>query len=175
MPYATPRRGQPQPVDHGHGPPARALGQEDLGPASEVLEIGTGTGEPALRAADTGAHVTAVDVSWLAVLTARLNAPRRRIPLRVVHGDFAGRVADHRYDLVVSNPPYVPAPSCRLPSRGPQRAWDAGPDRRTVIDRICGGAPRLVRPGGVLLKGTPVCAGRTRPSEGRPERAWRRR
>ncbi|MFF1778642.1 methyltransferase [Streptomyces virginiae] len=83
---------------------ARALVQEDLGPASEVLEIGTGTGEPALRSADTGAHVTAVDVSWLAVLTARLNALRRRIPLRVVHGDFAGRVADHRYDLVVSNP-----------------------------------------------------------------------
>lgn len=69
-----------------------------------MLEIGTGTGEPALRAADTGAHVTAVDVSWLAVLTARLNAPRRRIPPRVVHGDFAGRAADHRYDLVVSNP-----------------------------------------------------------------------
>lgn len=130
---------------------ARALAQEDLGPGSDVLEIGTGTGGLALQAADTGARVTAVDVSWLAVVTARLNALRRRIPLHVVHGDFAGRTAEHRYDLVVSNPPYVPAPSCRLPSRGPRRAWDAGPDGRTVIDRICGGAPRLLRPGGVLL------------------------
>ncbi|MGW7333750.1 HemK2/MTQ2 family protein methyltransferase [Streptomyces sp. NPDC054840] len=130
---------------------AQALAQEDLGPGSDVLEIGTGTGGLALQAADTGARVTAVDVSWLAVVTARLNALRRRIPLRVVHGDFAGCSADHSYDLVVSNPPYVPAPGRRLPSRGPQRAWDAGPDGRTVIDRICGGAPRLLRPGGVLL------------------------
>ncbi|MYT25458.1 methyltransferase, partial [Streptomyces sp. SID7760] len=36
-------------------------------------------------------------------------------------------------------------------SRGPERAWDAGPDGRAVIDRLCAGAPRLLRPGGVLL------------------------
>ncbi|MFI7355779.1 HemK2/MTQ2 family protein methyltransferase [Streptomyces avidinii] len=130
---------------------AQALAQEHLGPGSHVLEIGTGTGGLALQAADTGASVTAVDVSWPAVVTARLNALRRRLPLRVVHGDFAERAAGHHYDLVVSNPPYVPAPGVGLPSRGPQRAWDAGPDGRTVIDRICAGAPGLLRPGGVLL------------------------
>ncbi|MFE5536930.1 HemK2/MTQ2 family protein methyltransferase [Streptomyces sp. NPDC056519] len=130
---------------------AQALAREDLGPGSEVLEIGTGTGGLALQAADTGARVTAVDVSWPAVVTARLNALRRRLPLRVVHGDLAGRDGDHRYDLVVSNPPYVPAPGVRPPSRGPERAWDAGPDGRTVIDRLCARAPRLLRPGGALL------------------------
>ncbi|WP_030299611.1 HemK2/MTQ2 family protein methyltransferase [Streptomyces katrae] len=130
---------------------AQALTREDLGPRKDVLEIGTGTGALALHAAATGARVTAVDVAWPAIVTARLNALRRRVPLRVLHGDFAARTAGRRYDLVVANPPYVPAPSTRLPSRGPERAWDAGPDGRGVIDRICARAPALLRPGGVLL------------------------
>lgn len=130
---------------------AHALAQEELGPRTDALEIGTGTGALALHAAGRGARVTAVDVSWPAVITARLNSLRRRLPLRVLHGDFAARTAGCRFDLVVTNPPYVPAPGARLPSRGPERAWDAGPDGRGVIDRICAGAPALLRPGGVLL------------------------
>ncbi|WP_405981955.1 HemK2/MTQ2 family protein methyltransferase [Streptomyces sp. NBC_00158] len=130
---------------------AAALDREDLGPQTDMLEIGTGTGALALHAAGRGARVTAVDVSWSAVLTARLNALRRRLPLRVLHGDFAARAARRRFDLVVANPPYVPAPQAQLPSHGPERAWDAGPDGRTVIDRICSAAPALLRPGGTLL------------------------
>uniref|UniRef100_A0AAU2K263 Methyltransferase n=1 Tax=Streptomyces sp. NBC_00049 TaxID=2903617 RepID=A0AAU2K263_9ACTN len=130
---------------------AGALAQEELGPGIDALEIGTGTGALALHAAGRGARVTAVDISWPAVLTARLNALRRRLPLRVVHGDFVARTAGRRFDLVVANPPYVPAPGVRLPSHGPERAWDAGPDGRGVIDRICTSAPALLRPGGVLL------------------------
>ncbi|MET9694921.1 HemK2/MTQ2 family protein methyltransferase [Streptomyces sp. NPDC006514] len=130
---------------------AEALAQEELGPRTDALEIGTGTGALALHAAGRGARVTAVDVSWPAVVTARLNSLRRRLPLRVLHGDFAARTAGCRFDLVVTNPPYVPAPGVRLPSRGPERAWDAGPDGRGVIDRICARAPSLLRPGGVLL------------------------
>ncbi|GAA3367716.1 methyltransferase [Streptomyces sannanensis] len=130
---------------------AAALDHEDLGPQTDVLEIGTGTGALALHAAGRGARVTAVDVSWPAVVTARLNALRRRLPLRVLHGDFAARTARRRFDLVVANPPYVPAPRARLPSHGPERAWDAGLDGRTVIDRICSAAPALLRPGGTLL------------------------
>ncbi|WP_404953376.1 HemK2/MTQ2 family protein methyltransferase [Streptomyces sp. 147326] len=130
---------------------AEALADEEIGPRTDALEIGTGTGALALHAAARGARVTAVDVSWPAVVTARLNALRRRLPLHVLHGDFAARTAGRRFDLVVANPPYVPAPAARLPSRGPERAWDAGPDGRGVIDRICASAPELLRPGGVLL------------------------
>ncbi|MFJ6793236.1 HemK2/MTQ2 family protein methyltransferase [Streptomyces sp. NPDC091268] len=130
---------------------ADALSHERLGPDREVLEIGTGTGAVALRAAATGARVTAVDVSWQAVLAARLNGFVQRRPLRVLHGDFAARTRGRRFDLVLANPPYVPSPDTRLPTRGPQRAWDAGPDGRRVIDRICDTAPELLRPGGVLL------------------------
>ncbi|MFE4632337.1 HemK2/MTQ2 family protein methyltransferase [Streptomyces sp. NPDC056773] len=130
---------------------AEALALEELGPHTEVLEIGTGTGALALQAARRGAQVTAVDVSWPAVATARLNAWKLRLPLGVLHGDFATRTVGRRFDLVVSNPPYVPAPGSRLPSNGPERSWDAGPDGRAIIDRICAGAQDLLRPGGILL------------------------
>ncbi|MFD3808713.1 HemK2/MTQ2 family protein methyltransferase [Streptomyces sp. NPDC058611] len=130
---------------------AEALAQEGLTPGADVLEIGTGTGALALQAARRGARVTAVDVSWRAVVTARLNAVRQRLPLRLVHGDFASTVTGSRFDLVIANPPYVPAPGAELPVRGPERAWDAGRDGRAVIDRICISAPDLLRPGGVLL------------------------
>ncbi|MFF1411263.1 HemK2/MTQ2 family protein methyltransferase [Streptomyces sp. NPDC058289] len=130
---------------------AAALAQEDLGPGTDVLEIGTGTGALALHAARRGAAVTAVDVSWPAVVTARLNALRHHLPLHVLHGDFAKRTEGRCFDLVMTNPPYVPAPATSLPSYGPHRAWDAGPDGRMVIDRVCDTAPALLRPGGVLL------------------------
>ncbi|MGW0390407.1 HemK2/MTQ2 family protein methyltransferase [Streptomyces sp. NPDC003042] len=130
---------------------ADALVREELGPATDVLEIGTGTGALALRAAARGARVTAVDVSWPAVATARLNALRERLPLRVLHGDFVDRTRGRRFDMILANPPYVPSPQPLPPSRGPGRAWDAGPEGRHVIDRICGRAPALLRPGGVLL------------------------
>ncbi|MCX5583248.1 HemK2/MTQ2 family protein methyltransferase [Streptomyces erythrochromogenes] len=130
---------------------AAALAHEDLGFHTEILEIGTGTGALALHAATRGARVTAVDVSWPAVATARLNAWLHRLPLRVLHGDFEARTAGRRFDVVFSNPPYVPAPDNRLPSQGPERAWDAGLDGRAVIDRICADAPALLRPAGILL------------------------
>ncbi|MFE1270124.1 HemK2/MTQ2 family protein methyltransferase [Streptomyces sp. NPDC058757] len=130
---------------------AAALDHEEVGPLTDVLEIGTGTGALALHAARRGAAVTAVDVSWPAVATARVNALVRRLPLRVLHGDFAVRTEGRRFDLVVTNPPYVPAPEARPPRRGAERAWDAGPDGRLVIDRVCAAAPALLRPGGVLL------------------------
>ncbi len=71
--------------------------------------------------------------------------------MRVLHGDFEARTTGRRFDIVFSNPPYVPAPDSRPPSHGPERAWDAGVDGRAVIDRICADAPALLRPGGVLL------------------------
>ncbi|WP_338693837.1 HemK2/MTQ2 family protein methyltransferase [Streptomyces sp. Q6] len=130
---------------------AAELDREPLAPGAEVLDIGTGSGAVALAAAGRGARVTAVDISWRAVFTARLNARLARLPLRVLRGDLLAPVAGRTFDLVLANPPYVPAPSSRLPSRGPSRAWDAGRDGRLVLDRICHGAPALLRPGGRLL------------------------
>ncbi|MGH4031146.1 HemK2/MTQ2 family protein methyltransferase [Actinomycetota bacterium Odt1-20B] len=124
---------------------------EPLPAGADVLDIGTGTGAVGLAAAELGARVTAVDISRRAVLTARLNAWRSRLPLRVLRGDLLAPVTDRTFDLILANPPYVPASSPRVPTRGPARAWDAGRDGRLVLDRICHGAPALLRPGGRLL------------------------
>lgn len=128
---------------------AGALRREALPPRARVLDMGTGTGVLAVAAARRGARVTAVDISRPAVWTARLNALLARTRVRVLRGDLAGPVEGSTFDLVVANPPYVPSP--RPPGRGAARAWDAGHDGRLVLDRICGEAPRLLRPGGVLL------------------------
>ncbi|CAM5236857.1 HemK2/MTQ2 family protein methyltransferase [Streptomyces chartreusis] len=130
---------------------ARALGREDVGSATEVLDLGTGSGALAIQAARLGARVTAVDISRLAVLTARINALLAGRRVRVRRGDLADAVPGRSYDLVVSNPPYVPSPAARLPLRGRSRAWEAGRDGRALVDRICTAAPSVLRPGGVLL------------------------
>ncbi|MFI1415912.1 HemK2/MTQ2 family protein methyltransferase [Streptomyces sp. NPDC020707] len=131
---------------------ARALYREGPAPGMDVLDLGTGTGTLAICAARKGARVTAVDIAWRAVLTARLNALRSRQRLTLHHGDLLEPVRGRSFDLIISNPPYVPTPPSE-PSdgRGRERAWNAGPDGRATLDRICADAPRVMRPGGVLL------------------------
>ncbi|GAA2279669.1 MULTISPECIES: HemK2/MTQ2 family protein methyltransferase [Kitasatospora] len=125
--------------------------RERLQAGVEVLDLGTGCGSLALAAARRGARVVAVDVSWHALFCAWLNARRQGCRVRLRHGDLTAPVADERFDLVVSNPPYVPARRAAAPRHGIARAWDAGPDGRLVLDRFCAQAPHVLRPGGVLL------------------------
>ncbi|MEU0354397.1 HemK2/MTQ2 family protein methyltransferase [Streptomyces cyaneofuscatus] len=129
----------------------RALARETVRPGSEVIDLGTGSGLLAVAAARRGARVTAVDVGRRAVLTARLNARLAGQRVTVHRGDLADPVPGRMYDLVLSNPPYVPSPLGPPPRRGSARAWDAGHDGRAVVDRICDAAPYLLRRGGVLL------------------------
>ncbi|MEU6845639.1 HemK2/MTQ2 family protein methyltransferase [Streptomyces sp. NPDC046716] len=129
----------------------RALGSEAVDQGSDLLDLGTGTGAVALAAARLGARVTAVDLSWRAVWTARLNALINRSSITVRHGDMGSVYEPASFDLVVSNPPYVPSPTRRLPRRGTAQAWDGGPDGRAVVDRVCAAAPRVLRRGGSLL------------------------
>jgi release factor glutamine methyltransferase len=130
---------------------ARALRAEIDGARPSVLDVCTGSGALALTAARCGAGVTAVDVSRRAVLTARLNARLNGVRLRALRSDLFRALGDARFDVIVSNPPYVPAPTDDLPTRGRARAWDAGLDGRVFIDRLIDEAPAHLRPGGVLL------------------------
>ncbi|MFI0263842.1 HemK2/MTQ2 family protein methyltransferase [Streptomyces sp. NPDC017056] len=132
---------------------AAALRRESLRPGAEVLDVGTGSGALAVAAARLGGRVTAIDAAFAAVLTTRLNAwiagQRNRVSAR--RGDLLRPVAGRHFDLVMANPPYVPSAARMLPSGGRARAWDAGPDGRAVLDRLCAEAPALLAPGGVLL------------------------
>ena len=116
----------------------------------EVLDLCSGTGILGLTAARLGARTTAVDLSRRAVLNARLNARLNRLVLRVLRGDLFEPVDGQRFDLIVSNPPYIPAPPGEAP-RGAARAWDAGPDGRAFLDRICDRAAGHLRAGGRIL------------------------
>jgi release factor glutamine methyltransferase len=123
-----------------------------LAPAARVLDVCTGTGHLAVAAALAGARrVVAVDVSRRAVLAARLNARLNGVRVDVRRGDLLAPVGAERFDLVVSNPPYLPAVAGELPEHGPERAWDAGSDGRVLLDRLIAGAPRVLAPGGTLL------------------------
>jgi release factor glutamine methyltransferase len=115
-----------------------------------VLDLCTGTGILGLTAARLGARATAVDINRRAALNARLNARLNRLALEVLRGDLFAPLGGRRFDLIVSNPPYIPAPPDAA-TRGAARAWDAGPEGRELLDRICDGAAEHLRPGGRVL------------------------
>lgn len=141
---------------------ALAMRRERIGPGTDLLDLCTGSGALALHAARLGARVTAVDISRRAVASARLNTALARLPVTVRRGDLLRALPGRTFDAVVSNPPYVPAPDATAPRHGAGRSWDAGPDGRVVLDRICDDAFAALRPGGLLLL---VQSGLSRPEE----------
>jgi release factor glutamine methyltransferase len=124
-----------------------------------VLDIGTGSGALAVAAARGGAaSVTAVDLSLRSVATTWLNSRLHRVCCTVRHGDLFAPVTGQQFDLIMANPPYVPAATTVLPRHRIARCWDGGLDGRTVLDRICAEGPALLAPRGrMLLVHSAVC------------------
>jgi release factor glutamine methyltransferase len=130
---------------------AGALRQESLDGAA-VLDLCTGSGMLAVLAALLGAaEVVAVDVSRRALVSARLNAALNGVRVKPCRGDLFRAVTGRRFDVIVSNPPHVPSPAQELPDRGLSRAWEAGPDGRVFLNRICAEAAAHLNPDGRLL------------------------
>jgi release factor glutamine methyltransferase len=117
-----------------------------------VVDVCTGSGALAVAAALAGARsVTAVDVSARAVLTARINARLNGVRVEALRGDLLDAVRGRRFDVIVSNPPYLPSDGDELPARGRARHTEAGASGRTLLDRLIDAAPAHLAPGGVLL------------------------
>lgn len=116
-----------------------------------VLDLCTGTGALAIAAAREGADATAIDLSRRAVACVRANAALNGVRVRALRGDLFAPVRERRFDLIVTNPPYVPGPSEELPRRGIERAWYAGTDGRLLVDRICAECAGALAPGGAIL------------------------
>jgi release factor glutamine methyltransferase len=117
-----------------------------------VLDVCTGSGALAVAAALAGAgSVCAVDVSRRAVATVRINARLNGVRVDARRGNLLDAVPGRRFDVIVSNPPYLPADDEGLPPRGTARHTEAGTTGRTLLDRLIDAAPAHLAPGGVLL------------------------
>lgn len=126
--------------------------RRELRPGDAVADICTGSGALAVAAAMSGAgRVTAVDISAKAVLATKLNARLNRVSVRAIRGDLFECLTGEKLDLIVSNPPYVPALTDTTPRKGLARAWDAGRDGRLLLDRICSAVSEHLAPGGTFL------------------------
>ncbi|MDX2358426.1 HemK2/MTQ2 family protein methyltransferase [Dietzia sp. PP-33] len=127
------------------------LDQCDLVSDKRVLDICTGSGILAIEAALKGAReVLAFDISPAAVACTTRNAERAGVRVDARVGTLADARVAGPFDVVVSNPPYVPSDT-PLRGTGPNRAWDAGANGRVVLDELCDLAPDLVAPGGSML------------------------
>jgi len=128
---------------------------------TRVLDLCTGSGCLAILAAlrFPGATVDAVDISRDALAVARINVDAHGLKDRVHlwRGDLFAPLGDARYDLILTNPPYVDAagmaglpPECR---HEPRLALAGGADGLRIVRRIIEAAPRhLTATGGLMCE-----------------------
>jgi ribosomal protein L3 glutamine methyltransferase len=124
-----------------------------------VVDICTGSGCLAVIAAGLfpNAGVDAVDLSPDALEVARINVADHELETRVTlhQGDLFAPLKGRKYDLIITNPPYVDHEEMAvLPEeyrREPAMALDGGPDGLDIVRRILAEAPRHLNPGGGML------------------------
>ena len=125
-----------------------------------IVDMGTGSGIVAILLAGRcpAADVTAVDVSSTALEVARRNAERHGVSVRFLEGDWYSPLGDERFDLIVSNPPYVAVGDPHLQQNGlpfePQMALtDAviGGQGLACIRTLIEGAGSHLLPAGWLM------------------------
>jgi release factor glutamine methyltransferase len=128
-----------------------------LPPGGRALDLCTGSGCVAVSLAlgRPGARVVATDLSEDALAVARENAAVLGAGVEFATGDLWAAVhGDERFDVIASNPPYIPtkelAGLSREVRREPCIALDGGPDGLAVLRRIVAGAAAHLRPGGTL-------------------------
>jgi release factor glutamine methyltransferase len=127
-------------------------------PAPEVLDIGTGSGAIALALAHERplARLTATDVSPAALEVARANSESLGLAERVtvLEGSLFEPVAGRRFDLIVSNPPYLmQSERSQLPpelAHEPDSALFGGDDGFSVLRPLVEQAPAFLAPGGAF-------------------------
>jgi len=126
--------------------------------ARSILDIGAGSGCVAVAIAKAlpAAEVCAVDISAEALAVARANAERHEASVQFFQGSLLEPFAGRRFDMIVSNPPYIPKAELEtlqpeVRAFEPQNALDGGVDGLDFYRTIVAGAPDHLNPGGWLL------------------------
>ncbi|MBT8224817.1 MAG: methyltransferase [Dactylosporangium sp.] len=145
---ASLRPGRPLPADHvlGLGAASATLaGAVVRGSVGDALDLGTGCGVQALHLADHADRVTATDISERALRLAATTAALNGLDWELIQGDLTAPVRGRRFDLVVSNPPFVTGPGVTTHTyRDSGRAGDG------VCAELASAAPGLLRDGGTM-------------------------
>jgi release factor glutamine methyltransferase len=122
-----------------------------------IVDVGTGSGAIAVALAHEwlSAVITAIDLSSSALAIARENAKRNEVDLRFLDGDLLAPVAGECFEIVVSNPPYVPSGdratlSVEVREYEPALALFAGDDGLDVYCRLIPAAFGALVPGGYV-------------------------
>jgi release factor glutamine methyltransferase len=129
--------------------------------APAALDFGTGSGCIAIALAlkCRGARIVALDISAVALTVAQQNAERNQVTDQIEfrHGDgFAALPADWKFDLIVSNPPYIPSAEIaalqpEVRDFDPRAALDGGTDGQDFYRRLATESPAFLKPGGRIM------------------------
>lgn len=138
---------------------SEALAEAKKLASPRIVDVGAGSGAVAVTLAKLlpAADVTAVDISPSALAIAKANsASFAEGRVRFLEGDLLAPVAGEEFDLVVSNPPYIPTEDIpKLPvgvrDYEPKVALDGGPGGYAVIQRLAAQAHPRLKPGGFLI------------------------
>lgn len=142
------RPGQPLAPDHvlGIGGSSTTLiGATVRRPVATALDLGTGCGVQALHLSTHATSVTATDVSERALRFAATTAALNGLSWELLRGDLIAPVAGRRFDLVVSNPPFVVGPGAAT-----YTYRDSGRPGDTLGVELATAAPRLLTEGGIM-------------------------
>jgi release factor glutamine methyltransferase len=122
-----------------------------------MVDVGTGSGAIAVALAHKLPHaqITAIDISSRALAIAEENAKRNGVAVRFLRGDLLEPVAEQKFEILVSNPPYVPtadraALSVEVREYEPALALFAGGDGLDAYRRLIPGAFGALTPGGYV-------------------------
>jgi release factor glutamine methyltransferase len=122
---------------------------------SNMVDLGTGSGAIAIAVKQrrANARIVGVEASAAALAVAQRNAVKHGLEIEFRRGRWFEPVAGERFDLIVSNPPYVAMGDPHLAALGfePQEALVAGSDGLAAIRDIVRQAPAFLAPGGRLL------------------------
>ena len=126
---------------------------------TNILELCTGSGCLPIMLADAfpNAQIDAVDISANALAVAQRNVDDYELANRItlIESDLYTNVPENKYDLIITNPPYVNSASMgKLPPeylREPQIALAGGEDGMDLVRKIVAGAAKRLTPKGLLM------------------------